>query len=308
MSKRVWQWALLAAASVALSAQAHSRPSDVSVEVLDEHGATFSQTPVRNERKAYRAYLQAERGAHYRIRIKNRSGERLGVVVAVDGRNIISGARSELERGEPMYILAPWDTQVYSGWRTSLADVHEFYFTDWQDSYAEAFGDRSARGVIAVAVYREKERWLPFQSGDARRGREDETDRATAVPAPAAPKSGAVAGSAGATASNSAGEARSDAGSAADSADRAKAERSEAQASEPGTGYGDRRDEPAVRVAFEAESRASSRVFLKYEWRESLCRKGIIDCREPENRFWPDTLSFAPPPPSHMAERPGKFE
>jgi hypothetical protein len=260
MSKRVWKLALLAAAGVALSAQAYSRPSDVSVEVVDEHGATFSQTPVRNERKTYRAYLQAERGAHYRIRIRNQSGDRLGVVVAVDGRNIISGARSDLERGEPMYILAPWDTQEYSGWRTSLADVHEFYFTDWQDSYAEAFGDRSARGVIAVAVYREKERRLPFQSNDERRARESENARASTVPAPAAPASGVVAGSAGA--------ANGNAGATADSA--AKAERSAAQASEPGTGYGDRRNEPAVRVAFEAEPRASARMFLKYEWRETL--------------------------------------
>ena len=70
--------------------------------------------------------------------------------------------------------------------------------------------------------------------------------------------------------------------------------------SEPGTGYGEVRNEPAVRVAFDAESRASSRVFLKYEWRETLCRKRILDCSEPANRFWPDdALSFAPPPPRH---------
>jgi hypothetical protein len=296
MSKRVWQLALLAAASVVLGTEAHSRASDISVEVIDEHGATFSQMPVRAQRKAYRAYLQAERGARYRIRVKNYSSERVGVVVAVDGRNIISGARSDLEHGEPMYILAAGDMQEYSGWRTSLAEVHEFYFTDWQDSYAEAFGDASARGVIAVAVYREKERRQPFRSGDAGPARERQSAQASAAPAPAAPeepRSGASAGSAGADASS-------------DRAD--KAERSAARDSEPGTGYGDRRDEPAVRVAFEAEPRASSRVFLKYEWRETLCRKGIIECGEPENRFWPDTLSFAPPPPAHMAARPGKLE
>jgi hypothetical protein len=39
-------------------------------------------------------------------------------------------------------------------------------------------------------------------------------------------------------------------------------------------------------------------MFLKYEWRETLCRKRIVDCREPANRFWPDdALSFSPPPP-----------
>jgi hypothetical protein len=295
MSNRVWR-AVALAAGLVLSAlgPAHARPRDVTVEVVDEHGATFSQMPVRDQGKLYRAYLQAERGARYRIRIVNRSGERVGVVVAVDGRNIISGARSDLERGEPMYVLGPWDTQMYSGWRTSLADVHEFYFTDWQDSYAEAFGDRSARGVIAVAVYHEKDRALPWFGGSGSREDRRERDagaRASAPPAagnaPAAP-SGAAPGRAG------------DKGGAL--ADRAaKSQRSEAKDSEPGTGYGDRRDEPAVRVAFEPEPRASSRTFLKYEWRETLCRKGVIDCRDPENRFWPDTLSFAPAPP-------GRFE
>jgi hypothetical protein len=53
-------------------------------------------------------------------------------------------------------------------------------------------------------------------------------------------------------------------------------------------------------VAFEGEPHPSSRVFLKYEWRDTLCRKGIIDCSEPANRFWPDSLSFAPPPPGSV--------
>jgi hypothetical protein len=91
MSKRLW----LAATSLMLTAlaQAHARPNDVTVEVVDEHGSTFTQVPVRHGSKAYRAYLQAERGVRYRIRVTNRSGERLGLVMAVDGRNIISGAR-----------------------------------------------------------------------------------------------------------------------------------------------------------------------------------------------------------------------
>jgi len=278
MSKRVAKLIVLAA-SIALStlAQAHSRPQDVTVEVIDSQGATFSQTPVRSEGKAYRAYLQAERGARYRIRITNRTGDRLGVMVAVDGRNIISGARSELERGEPMYILGPWDTEEYSGWRTSLAEVHEFYFTEWQESYAEAFGDRSARGVIAVAIYKENERVARLREQEIQREADRRADASNqGSPVPSTP-------------------------SAADSSGAGTRERSAAKAearSEPGTGYGDRRGEPAVRVAFDAAPRASSRVFLKYEWRETLCRKGIVDCSEPENRFWPDTLTFAPPPPN----------
>jgi hypothetical protein len=52
-------------------------------------------------------------------------------------------------------------------------------------------------------------------------------------------------------------------------------------------------------VAFDPERRAVERLFLKYEWHATLCRKGVIDCGIPaplpRNRFWDD--GFAPPPP-----------
>ena len=158
MSKPAWVLlCFLAGVAMSVSAAAHDGALGVTVEVVDEQGAVFQQVPVRHARDAYRAYLQADRGARYRIRVSNPSGERVGVVIAVDGRNIVNGARSDLGSAEPKYVLSPYESQEFSGWRTSLADVHEFYFTEWEDSYAEAFGDRTARGVIAVAVYQEKE-------------------------------------------------------------------------------------------------------------------------------------------------------
>ena len=112
--------------------------------------------PVNARDGALRSYLQAEKGARYQVRVRNTSSQRLGLVIAVDGRNIINGKKSDLARSEPMYVLDAWDSaQDYAGWRANLDAINEFYFTDWSDSYAEAFGDRSARGVIAVAVYSE---------------------------------------------------------------------------------------------------------------------------------------------------------
>src|SRR6185295_7715473 len=139
-----------------------------------------------------------------------------------------------------MYVLGAWDTQEYSGWRANLSEVNEFYFTEWQDSYAEAFGDRSARGVIAVAVYREKG-WKLFSQQPERRA-------------------------------NSAGSAARDqaAPSVAQSErQEKKAEAGSERADSVGTGYGDRRTEYVTEVEFSAESHASQRVFLKYEWRET---------------------------------------
>jgi len=41
--------------------------------------------------------------------------------------------------------------------RTSSSDIHRFYFTNTENSYAQAFDDDSAMGVIAVAVFEEKQ-------------------------------------------------------------------------------------------------------------------------------------------------------
>lgn len=222
------------------------RNGAVEVSIIADRGGQLREYPVERRGDLYRAYVEAREGAEYGIRVRNRSGYRIGVVIAVDGRNIISGRRSELQPNERMYILDPHQENVFRGWRSGRDRVNRFYFTDAGDSYAAAWGDHSAMGVIAVAAYRERQVY-----------RHDE---------------------------------------------RAQQHRSGPQAeSAPGTGYG--RDEwsPSRRVEFEPERHPFSRVFLKYEWRESLCRRGVIDCRGYDrdrrpNRLWDDG-GYAPPPP-----------
>jgi len=248
--------ALLLAGSWIHAAAALASASPVSIEIVDASGQVFREIPVNARDGAARSYLQAEKGARYQVRVRNSTGERLGLVIAVDGRNIINGAKSELSRNEPMYVLDAWGTQDYAGWRASLDAINEFYFTDWSDSYAEAFGDRSARGVIAVAVYGEVAPPRPVYQPESKR------ERSAGASAPSA-------------------SARAD----------SVAEKS------AGTGYGDRRVDHAVQVEFVARANADSRHFIKYEWRDTLCRKRLIDCGE-KNRFWDESvLGFAPPPP-----------
>ena len=255
-------WRALALGAICLSGSAFAGGSlPVTVEIVAPDGRTFREFPVDARDGAVRSYLEAEKGARYEVRVHNASGERLGLVIAVDGRNIINGKRSELARSEPMYVIGAWGTENYAGWRASLEAINEFYFTDWKDSYAEAFGDRSARGVIAVAVYREVQLPPPQIHG------ENESSRAAGAPSASAE---------------------------AAAADRAKGARRDQS---PGTGYGDRRIDQAVRVEFDAQSNPDSRHFIKYEWRETLCRKQLLECGE-KNRFWDESvLGFAPPPP-----------
>ena len=268
---RLWYALALGAASLSANvADAHAS-APVSIEIVGSDGRTFREIPASSRDGALRSWLQAEKGARYEVRVRNTTGERLGLVIAVDGRNIINGKRSELARSEPMYVLDAWGVQRYSGWRRSLEAVNEFYFTDWKDSYAQAFGDASARGVIAVAVYREvpppPRVHQPYRDGGLRHGAEE--------PLPAPPPASAPADEAAAG-------ARSDARRKQDSA---------------GTGYGERRVDPAVRVEFVAQANPDSRHFIKYEWHDALCRKQVLDCGE-SNRFWDESvLGFAPPPP-----------
>jgi hypothetical protein len=262
---RIW-YALVLGASFVTASQAHVA-SPVSIEIVGPDGRVFREIPANARDGALRSWLQAEKGENYSVRVRNNSGDRLGLVIAVDGRNIINGARSELERSEPMYVLDGWESETYSGWRANLEVVNEFYFTDWPDSYAEAFGDRSARGVIAVAVYREQPPPAVFQPR-----LEQQRNGAAESGAPAANAPPATS--------------RAD-----------KAARDARRDESAGTGYGERRIDHAVAVEFTASEAAPSRHFIKYEWRETLCRKHVLDC-DGQNRFWDDsTLGFAQPPP-----------
>jgi len=270
MNRLGYALALGAGCLLAGAAGAHA-PSAVEIRIVGRDGATFREIPLESSDGAARSYLQAEKGARYEVRVHNTTGARLGLVITVDGRNIISGARSELGRDEPMYVLDAWDTQNYSGWRASLEAVNEFYFTDWQDSYAEAFGDRSARGVIAVAVFREVPPPAPAYQPYA----EHERNGSSSAEARPAPPTVAAESRRGAD---------------------AKAERRDDSA---GTGYGERSVDRAVQVEFVAQAQPDSRHFIKYEWRETLCRKQVLECGE-QNRFWDESkLGFAPPPPRH---------
>ena len=259
-------------ASVLLLIATVAAASIVDVDVVgDSRGTLPEYLAAGRVRPAdtHRAYVEALQGERYSVRVSNRTGERVGLVIAVDGRNIITGKKSHLRPDERMYILPPHGSATYEGWRTDRDTVNRFYFTDPGDSYAGAFGDTSAMGVVAVAVYREREIPVTYDNRESR-----EWNRAPA------PRGGAPG--------------------AESAAPRAAAP--QRKSGDAGTGFGEERYSPVVRVEFEPERRAVERHFVKYEWRETLCRKGVIDCRWSGNRFWDDD-GYAPYPPGRGHRR-----
>jgi hypothetical protein len=234
------------------------------VSILADNGRTLPFYPVKSRHDLKKVYAEAVKGDLYRIVVRNKLNRRIGVVIAVDGRNIISGQKSWLKNTERMYIINAYSTNEFSGWRTGQDKINHFYFTDVPDSYAAAFGDKSAMGVIAVAAYPEIQRCeqpvYPSRQETDNRMRKESGDRV-----------------------------------------QASSVHGKSQALESaGTGYGHEEYSPSYRVEFEPEKRAVESILIKYEWRKTLCKMNIINCVKAwghaYNRIW-ENDGYAPPPP-----------
>ena len=224
-----------------------------------------------------RYYVEARRGCRYAVTVANRTSERLGVVVTVDGLNAISGERDK-GRGR-MYVLDPWQRTTVQGWRTSLREVRQFTFVDEQASYAARSGKANEKmGWIEIAVHRERRPFVQasprFQApprpepvdaeGDEARGRNEAAEKSARDAAPAA--------------SGPAAQARA----------------------YPGTGWGERAEDPVVLVSFDPETEPVERVTVRYEYRPALVALGVLPRRvPPRDRLWEREHAengFAQPP------------
>jgi hypothetical protein len=255
----------MAAALLAGSTQvaAHQWPAPgslvgVSVEVEG------TQTPLyRAVDGSGRYYVEARRGARYAVRLTNRTGERLAVLMTVDGLNVISGERQAVDQRGRMYVLDPYESADIQGWRTSLDDIRRFTFVDEQRSYATRSGKANARmGWIELAVYRERRPYAWRQHPDVtRQGREEGArDRAEAPPATAPP----------------APSAESDGRLSDESAKRSGEKSVGGVRAYPGTGWGEHAHDPVQVVDFQAQPHAAERITLRYEYASALRALGIL--------------------------------
>lgn len=264
---------------------------DVSV-VIDGRTAPLYPAPDGSGR----TYLEARAGAAYEVRIDNRSHERVGVVLSVDGLNAVSGERdrSLVRPGDTgrMYVLEAWEGTTVRGWRSSLSDVHAFTFVDEASSYAARSGKANPRmGWVEVAVYREQRPYVrrpprpvpitPYEAG---------RDEARAMPAPPA-----------SAAPGTAAEASREAADRVTSDGAMEQKRHEEYGrSHPGTGWGRREWDPAVVVEFHPQSAPAERITLRYEYAQALARLGILRRPfPPGDRLWERERGrdgFAKPP------------
>src|SRR5690606_9703749 len=139
--------AVLLAASACFPAAARTLV-DVSIVDRDE-GRPMPQYRHEGER-----WLAGVPGHRYAVRLANTSGERVLVVLSVDGVNAVTG--EDADPSQTGYVLEPWQSTEITGWRKSLDEVAQFHFTRLPDSYAARTGRPDNVGVIGIAVFRER--------------------------------------------------------------------------------------------------------------------------------------------------------
>jgi hypothetical protein len=268
----------------------------VDVQVLVEgQAAPLYFAPGRWDRR----YFQALRGRHYALRVQNRTGQRVGVLISVDGLNVVNGERSSLQRSESMYVLDPWETATIRGWRTSLEQVRQFVFVDEERSYAERTGQANGdMGWIRVLAFEERRPVACFDRpelkgllGDMRGGRADDGLReresrdakpqASQAPVPGADRMQKEEANAPRSAEKSLAEGL------------AGAPQSDAY---PGTGWGERRQDPVRETSFVAAATPGDHLVFRYEYASSLRALGIaLDGDRLRDRERGE-LGFAKPP------------
>lgn len=239
----------------------------VRLAVVDrDSGAESPQYPGRGQR-----WIAGAPGHRYAVRLSNASGERVLVVLSVDGVNAVSGETAATSQAG--YVLDPWETADITGWRKSLDDVAAFVFTDLGDSYAARTGRPDNVGVIGIAVFRER-RATAWSRPAWREG--------SAAPPPAVPKAQASAEAGG------------------DAARTANAPAADATTQSLGTGHGVREWAPVGTTGFVRASRVPAEVVeLRYDTARRLAALGILPRWRPlpvAPRAFPG--GFVPDPPA----------
>lgn len=144
---------LLAAAAAAVPASAQPL---VRLDVVDRDTGQWLPE-YRHRREGWIAGLPGHR---YGVRLTNTSGERVLVVLSVDGVNAVTGQTAHPSQAG--YVLEPWQSAEINGWRKSYRDIAQFVFTALPHSYAARTGRPDNVGTIGVAVFRERRYATPY--------------------------------------------------------------------------------------------------------------------------------------------------
>ena len=268
MSLKLLVTAITLFTSALLGASTAQAGSLVDIEVLARAG-------YRGDLSSYwfrgQNYVEGRQNQEFRVRLRNKGGERVMAVLSVDGVNAISGETAGVN--QTGYVLAPYQTLDVDGWRKSNVRTAAFYFTHISDSYAARTRRPENVGVIGAAIFRE----LRYEYGDEEYDEYSQDDGYSANDEYARGKSGgAVPSGAPATpAPSSPSTPQAKPGAVAPPVSK-----SYGQTGVPGaplgTGHGRQEYRPSVSVAFEREDEVFEVVKVRYDSRANLIALGVI--------------------------------
>jgi hypothetical protein len=264
---------LLTASVLALQAQAVGRLADVTV--IDRN--TGTTLPLYHHRGEY--WVAGQYGAKYAIAVRNKLGERVLAVTAVDGVNVLSGETAAWD--QTGYVFSAWQQYQVTGWRKSSQEVAVFEFSALGDSYAGRTGRPGNVGVIGVALFKERLP-EPIAQAPAYPGRaEREADAPTSLrSAPQGAGKSALADQ-GSSAAEASAQAPSASAGLEGMARRAPSPPPAAlPAPKLGTGHGARETSVVSHTSFaRLQMQPNEVVRIRYDSRENLIASGVI--REP---------------------------
>ncbi len=144
------------------------------VQLVPERGKALILKQDWPHRWAFEGSTAELVGGSYSIVLRNRSSERLKVVIGVDGLNVYRKAaiagRADADTGS---ILSAGETRTLQGWQMDHTTAQRFVFSPPEWSEGEGRTD-SHIGLIVVQVYRERrQEWFGLRDQAEERAPED---------------------------------------------------------------------------------------------------------------------------------------
>lgn len=258
--------AIILFASGLLGAPAAQAGTLVDLEVLARAGyrASLASYWFRGQN-----YVEGRQNQEFRVRLRNKTGERVMAVLSVDGVNAISGETAGVE--QTGYVLAPYQTLDVDGWRKSNVRTAAFYFTHINDSYAARTRRPENVGVIGAAIFRE----LRYEYDEPEYDEYSQDDR---YPSNGNYPSGKSGGAPAAPAPSTRAIPQGKPGEVARPESKSYGQTNGAgvPGAPLGTGHGREEYRPSVGVAFEREPEVFEVLKVRYDSRANLIAQGVI--------------------------------
>src|SRR3989344_306941 len=103
-----------------------------------------------------KSFIWGETGTEFALKVWNNIGRRVGAVITVDGLSVMNGNPGSYDIGG--YAVPPCSAVEIPGWRLDQKKIAQFFFAQFEKSYAALMGMPQNVGVIGCAIFNEAPR------------------------------------------------------------------------------------------------------------------------------------------------------